>query len=401
MIAKPLRTISDTTLAFGEDVVVALLGLDQLYRSESGDAVGLAVVNLDTAGQFSPLDFPDYPSARSCFESLRREARQLPEVDRRAYYDDLCESSLAFIEWREGQLGFGDQLRRFLHVPVGEADPAELDALKVEMSAVLTDLGFKGSLREQCSVYETRYRVPADEVEGVLGALMEKAWDETNAKVVEIPADRSDGMRVRGVRDVSFNARCDYLSRTVDVNVDPILTEPALRHLAVHEGYPGHYVQFKLRQVGFEEGRAPADGLLSVVNTASSSVFEGIADTGMTMLGWTDPLPDRFQSLMNRYRAGIGAGAAWRHHALGWSLERTTDWLAEHSLVGGEGWVANRIGFIAAPSRAVLIWSYWWGERTVLPQWVGAAETSEQSAFVEYLYGRMHSNRTVGMFRQG
>ena len=50
--------------------------------------------------------------------------------------------------------------------------------------------------------------------------------------------------------------------------------------------YPGHYVQFKLRETWYNrEGSAPADGLLSVVNTASSHTFEGIADNGMTLAG--------------------------------------------------------------------------------------------------------------------
>ena len=53
--------------------------------------------------------------------------------------------------------------------------------------------------------------------------------------------------------------------------------------------------------------------------------------------------------------------------------------------------------FIAAPSRAVLIWSYWWGEASVAPAWAGVA-TDDRAAFVPFLYGRMHSTDTVGMF---
>jgi len=129
---------------------------------------------------------------------------------------------------------------------------------------------------------------------------MYDAWVRTNERVVEIPADISDGMNVSAVTGVPFNARCNYLGRTVDLNVEPTLTLPALRHLAVHEGYPGHYVQFKLRETWFRDGLAPADNLLSVVNTASSSVFEGIADTGMAMIGWDESDDDRLQGLMSR-----------------------------------------------------------------------------------------------------
>jgi hypothetical protein len=227
---------------------------------------------------------------------------------------------------------------------------------------------------------------------------MSEAWRLTNERVVEIPADESDGMRVEAVRNVPFNARCNYLSRRVELNVEPVLTLPGLRHLAVHEGYPGHYVQFKLRETWAREGHAPADNLLSVVNTASSSVFEGIADTGLAMIGWDDSDDDRIQSRMNRYRSAIGTGAAWRLHALGWDRERATDWLRGRALTGGEGWVQNRMAFIAAPSRAVLIWSYWWGEPTVSEAWHAAVGAGRKDQFVRYLYGRMHSNRTVEMF---
>jgi hypothetical protein len=183
----------------------------------------------------------------------------------------------------------------------------------------------------------------------------------------------------------------------VEINTDPVLTRPGLKHLAVHEGYPGHYVQFKLRETWAREGRAAADVLLSVVNTASSSVFEGLGDAGLHMLGWDEEPDDRVQSLLNRHRAGLGTGAAWRLHALGWDTDRVADWLRGRSLVGGEGWVRNRMAFIAAPSRAVLIWSYWYGEPAVLPVWRATAPARRKHLFA-YLHGRLHSTRTVAMF---
>jgi hypothetical protein len=189
------------------------------------------------------------------------------------------------------------------------------------------------------------------------------------------------------------------VNRTVQINVEPVLTRPSLKHLTVHEGYPGHYVQFTLRETWAREGTAPADVLLSVVNTASSSVFEGIADTGMAMIDWIEGDDDRLQALMTRYRAGIGTGAAWRLHGLGQSVETATDWLRGRSFLGGEGWVQNRMDFIKAPARAVLIWSYWWGEHVVAPAWHLAKSAGRKDEFVRFLYGRMHSNDSVGMFQ--
>ena len=135
-----------------------------------------------------------------------------------------------------------------------------------------------------------------------------------------IPAEKSDGMKVDLVSGVPYNAMCDFSTRMIRLNSDPILTRPSLKHLAVHEGYPGHYVQFTRRRAAYLEGRSPADGLLSVVNTASSTPFEGIADCGLSVIGWDDDLDGRLAALLARYRSGLGTRAAWRLHAEGWDI---------------------------------------------------------------------------------
>ena len=388
--------LSDKTMAYGEQATTALLGVDALYRAESGDEEGLVVVNM-AAGTHQPEAFDSYAQARERFEQLSALASELPEPDRRRYYEQLCQSTLAFMDWRENDLSLSAQLSGFLHVPAEAASDAELDALRGEMRSLLNGMGYSGNLVAQCAAWEDRNRVPADEVPEVIDELMVEAWDRTEQRL-HIPAPKSDAMQVVPVSGVAFNARCNYLARQIDLNTDPILTRPGLKHLAVHEGCPGHYVQFKLRESWYHEGLAPADGLLSVVNTASSSPFEGIADNGLHMLDWIESDDDRFSALMGRYRAGIGTGAAWRMHALGWPEEQVTDWLRSVSLAGGEGWVANRIRFLAAPARAVLIWSYWWGERVVTSVW-RRVPVERQPEFYRYLYGRMHSLQTVEMFQ--
>ncbi len=388
--------LSDKTMALGEQATTALLGVDALYRAESGDEEGLVVVNM-AAGTHQPEAFDSYAAARERFGQLSTLAGELPEPDRCRYYEQLCQSTLAFMDWREGDLSLSEQLGGFLHVPAGPASDAELDALRGEMRSLLNSMGYSGDLAAQCAAWEARNRVPPDEVPDLSQALMAEAWDRTEERL-HIPAPKSDAMQVVPVSGVAFNARCNYLVRKIELNTDPILTRPGLKHLAVHEGCPGHYVQFKLRESWYHEGLAPADGLLSVVNTASSSPFEGIADNGLHMLGWLESDDDRFSALMGRYRAGIGTGAAWRMHALDWPEEQVTDWLRSVSLAGGEGWVANRIRFLAAPARAVLIWSYWWGERVVTPVWQ-RVPVERRPEFYRYLYGRMHSLQTVEMFQ--
>jgi hypothetical protein len=400
--------LSDRTLRYAEDLTCALLGADALYLREHGAdspsapagsteaAMRERLVVLNMSATHVPEPFVDYAAVRERFAALQQEAVALPEPDRRVYYRQCCQSTIAFADWREGNLPFTGQIADFLHVPPAPASESELDTLRAAMRVLLTTMGYSGDLAAQFGAWEERHRVPPNAVPGVLDELLDEAWERTAARM-ELPAPKSDGMRVVVESGVPYNARCDYLRRTVHLNIDPILTRPALKHLAVHECYPGHYVQFKLREAWYHAGIAPADGLLSVVNSASSCTFEGIADNGMAVLDWLDSDDDRLSALMTRYRAGIGTGAAWRLHARGESEEAVRDWLRAQTLVGGEGWIVNRMRFIAAPHRCALIWSYWQGEPSVTPVWERIPQP-RRGAFLRFLYGRMHSPQSVASF---
>ena len=300
--------LSDTTLAFAEDVTTALLGLDALYRTENDDdRAGLVVLDMST--DHTPASFDTYAAATARFTGLKMRAALLPEPDRKLYYRQLCESKLAFIKWRQDNLPFENQISDFPNVPTAPASAADLDDLRDQMRTLLNGMSCGGDLVSQCQAWEERNRVPADEVPDVLNGLLDEAWDRTVQRM-EIPAPKSDGMRVAAVSGVPFNARCNYLKRTVELNVDPVLTRAGLKQLAVHECYPGHYVQCTLRETRYRDGTAPADGLLSVVNTASSCTFEGIADNGLRVIDWIESDDDRLVALINRYRAGIATSAA-------------------------------------------------------------------------------------------
>jgi hypothetical protein len=395
--------LSDATYRFGEELTTALLGLDALYAQErgkgerrnGGDIERLVVLNMSKTHQ--PEHFASYADAKARFAELRERAGALPEPDRKLYYTQTCDSSIAFATWRSDGLPFPEQITRFLHVSGKPASEAELDHLRHRMRAILTDLGYSGDLQAQCAAWEERQRVEPNAVRQVLDEMLSEAWDRT-AELMEIPAPKSDGMNVETVRGVPYNAMCDYGRRLIRLNVDPVLTLPGLRHLAVHEGYPGHYVQFKRREVGYERGIAPADGLLSVVNTASSSPFEGIADIGLEIIGWDVTPDDRLSELITRYRSATGTRAAWRLHAEGRPPESVRAELLADGLTGGEGWADSRMRFISAQDRATLIWSYWWGLPSVQVAWNRVKERAvSRDDYVTWIYDRMHSNASVGM----
>src|SRR5256885_1146185 len=115
--------LSDQTMAYAEELTAALLGVDALYRRESGDADGLVVLNMSTSHR--PESFASYRDARARFRELERCAESLPEPDRQLYYAQVCRSTLAFVRWRSGELPFTEQISGFLHVPPAPAGDAE------------------------------------------------------------------------------------------------------------------------------------------------------------------------------------------------------------------------------------------------------------------------------------
>ena len=231
--------LSAATLALGRRVCRALLGVDKLARRD-GDDFALVVVNMDLDLEFSPQPYCSWEDARVSWEHIQVDSTKLTEPDRRTYYDQLCRSTLCFIAWRHKGISFQEQLEGFLHCPAQPATEAELQTIKNDIHELLGKLGYGGDLAERCAAWEERCRVPAENVPAVVAQLMSEAWDRCNRDLLPggIPAPKSDAMQVKPVSGVAFNARCGYLERTIELNVDPVLTLPSLKHLAVHEACP-------------------------------------------------------------------------------------------------------------------------------------------------------------------
>ena len=96
--------LSDQTLAFSVDVARATMGVDALYRRETGFTDlhdGLVVLNM---ANVEPAAYESYQAAQSHLAELAQKALALPEPDRRLYYAQACTSLWSFCQWRQDQL---------------------------------------------------------------------------------------------------------------------------------------------------------------------------------------------------------------------------------------------------------------------------------------------------------
>jgi len=387
--------LSKSTLRFGEKLCAATLGIDLLYRKEISAlkrSDGLVVLNM---GSVLAEAFSNYEEARGFLASLAREALCLPEEDRRLYYTQACLSLDSFCAVRLGFLPrLFSQIGLFLPVDPASPDDTQLECCKRKIRELLTEMNYTGDLKEQSRQWEVKNTVPADEIQQVMEELMTLAREKTG-EILELP--EGDYYHCVTERNCVFNAKSDYKNRSVVVNIDPVLTRPALKHLVCHECYPGHFMQFSLRQRLYEKGVAAADGLLSVVNHSSSAVFEAIGDAGIEFIDWVENDDDRVNALFTELKAMLSAAASYRLHGLGWPEAKVMDWLRSQALVGGEGWIAGRMKFIQEPARSALIWSYWRGGLGMFGVWK-RIPSGKRAEFFDYLYGRLHTVQSLQLF---
>lgn len=389
--------LDSTTRAYAERLARAYRGLDALHRrANPQDSWGLVV--LDMAEDRTAAGFGAWAAARATFGRLAEEAADLVEPDRRRYYADLCRSALTVVAWNERSdaLPLEEQVAGFLATEPRPASAPELEAVRAELARELAAAGYVGPLRDAAQAWERATRVAADDLVPTMERLMHEALDRT-APVFDVPMPRLPTVTL--VRGAAFNARCDFARGIVELNADPVITLGDLRHLVVHEVVPGHCLQFETRKLAAREGWGGADGLMSLVKSAGSPLFEGVADAGGDLIGWAEPV-DRITALVSRLRAGIGTVAAWGLHREGWTHEQARAYLAGNALMGGPGWVENRLGYIAPKGRGAHVWSYWLGEQALRPIYA-RHDGAVPAADLRNIYGCMHSLASLAVLAGG
>lgn len=390
-----MTKLSNESLRFGEELASITLGIDALDRrlhSYDDFADGLVVINM---GWKQVREFESYQQAREALAELAKKTFTLPEPDRRLYFLQACLSLDSFCAFNLGQLpGLTDQVGMFLHVDCAPVSEAYLKARCQELEALFRKAGYTGSLMDSTDKWVEKNIVPADKVKSTMLELMAQARKKT-AKYLPLP----EALYTCEVETGScYSARSDYDNLRVIVNIDPAYTYQSLKHLVGHEAYPGHYMQFTMRKVYWEQGYGSADGLLSVCNHASSSTFEGIADMGMRLLGWDQDEDDRIFAVLSDIKSAMGTASSYQKNVLHWSDAQIADEMRKWPMIGGEGAVRSRLRFVGDPSRAALIWSYWRGDQAVSGV-MDRLEPKDLERYIDYVYGRLHTPGSLQLFR--
>jgi hypothetical protein len=141
-----------------------------------------------------------------------------------------------------------------------------------------------GPLAERYARWEKSTRVPAEQVERTLAAVIAEARTWTR-HLVDLPA--GEGIVLEVVRDKPWMASCDYLGALrsrISVNVDLPMSAIDLLVLAIHETSPGHHTERCSKEHVLVRGWGLLEETLVLAPTPQSLVTEGIGNFAPDML---------------------------------------------------------------------------------------------------------------------
>lgn len=141
-----------------------------------------------------------------------------------------------------------------------------------------------GPLAERYERWRASSRVPTDQVESTIAAVIEEArsWSRN---LVDLPD--GEGVALEIVRGEPWLAFCNYLGDLrsgIAVNVDLPMAAGELLVLALHETYPGHHTEACSKEHLLVRGQGLIEETLLLVPAPQSLVSEGIATLAPTML---------------------------------------------------------------------------------------------------------------------
>jgi hypothetical protein len=387
-------------LDLSKQYVQIVLGMDELYQSNSGDSSekeldkeGLVPINLTNE---IPNEYQNWEAVLYDLNTLKDQYLKIESEVRRNYMQQQIGSVIELAKWCKGEpSSFRERVRNLLYVNENPLVEAERISLHQKLDELLTKRGIQGSLKEKVQKWEKSRNVPYEQLESTLTELLAIAKEE----VVQKMFPEMEDVKVKPVivKGVPYSAYCDYVGAKMYINGDLFYTYEALKHLVTHEAFPGHTTHMKIRELGLQSGDTPLDAALVITNTASSSVFEGIGDNGIHFIDWVETLDDEIYLIYQQIRSIAGLNAAHMIHAEQKSDQEVRSFLENFSF-GEENWINSRLRFFKHSLRAPFIYAYWRGNEAVNQAFQQVAPDRKQD-FYNFLYRNMLSADTVKQYR--
>lgn len=390
---------SSKDFKLAQDYVSTVLGMDELYRNNLVDgeasfsSEGLIPVILTKA---ESKQLSGWPEAKEALKEIYEGYKTLENDIRRNYMSEQIASTILLGEWvfEKKDFEYRYLVQNLLQVDPSPVTENQRQMLHRKINILLSDKNYKGSLKDKVEAWRREHTVDKASLGPVLKELIASAKEQTvEFGIKEVAAIDIEPVVVH---DVPYNAYIDFLGNQMLINGDLEHTYEDLEHLITHETFPGHTAHMEVRRQRVEAGDIPLDAALVFTNTASSSIFEGIADNGGRFLEWDKSLDARINQLLQAAKSTASHGAAYMLHEEKKSIDAVKQYLRDYAFLN-EAAVNSRVRFISHPFRKTFMYAYWRGNEAVCKAYKNVSKEQFPN-FIDYLYGNMHSANTVKQF---
>ena len=382
-------------MTLGTELAETTAGIDLLYRTATGsgsvlNAEGLIPV---AVAKVKPRELRDWAEADAALDALlARINGESEDVLRTGWLTEMALSLKSLVAMFSGEkIGFAERLADQLRVDPNPVSEERLDAERVRLHEALEEMGYRsGDIAQDVGAWERDRTVPTDRVLAVLDDYQTEARQRCAALVLDIG---DDWLKPEGVTDRPYAAYCDYPGRRVWLNLDFRYTHSDLKHLATHEAFPGHLVHLARREALVRDGAMPLEGAQVVTCSASSALFEGIADNGIELLDWDKTPEDAAGLALQRIRSALRCNASWMVCEEGRSLDEAVEATAGASFQDALT-TRRRLDFVHHELRAPFLFAYWCGDEAVRT-FRERTRDAERRLVVKTLFDHMHTPTTL------
>ena len=152
-----------------------------------------------------------------------------------------------------------------------------------------------GSLRERLENWQNSLEIPIDKVRDLLPHITSTLRELTHRKF-NLPDEES--FVVEFVSDQPWMAYNRYLGgykSRIEINTDVPMRVNGLAITIAHEGYPGHHTELCLKEAGLIRQMDYQEHLVTLINSPSSVIAEGIATSALKTILTDQELEDWYR----------------------------------------------------------------------------------------------------------
>ena len=378
--------------------VDAVLSMDKIYKASDRKDTDLRHEGLVPV-VFSPVDFDELGSWEECKKlllSIYEDYKSIENDIRMNYMFEQISSVLTLGEWvfEKKPSTYRNLVYNLMLIDPNPATEWQLERDRHNLYNLLGDKDYRGSLDERLKAWKDDNHIPKEALEKTLDELSVQCLERTHT----LGFEGLDDIQVKAVivNDVPYSGYCDFHARSIYVNGDLDYTYPNVKRLMCHETHPGHVTHMQLRKLRADAGLIPLDALLVITNTASSPIFEGLADNGLAFIGWINTLDDKIAITLQSMNAKVNNTCSHMLHELGRSVDEVKEYLMKRAFINDTG-ANTKLRMLTNPLRSPFAYSYWRGNEAVAAIY-SQLQRHETGDFLRYAYHNMHSANSIAQF---